>query len=117
MIIVGIGNGDFGIMNELDDDDCQLVDSRGRRTTRDLVQFVEFKNFRNNSIELAREVLEELPRQVEEYFQMMRLAPQHILNSKSNPDILNAARNFERVPGVQPVYANMDGSLKRQGSW
>ncbi len=65
LIIVGIGSGDFGIMHELDDDDCQLVDSRGRRTTRDLVQFVEFKNFKNNSIELAREVLEELPRQVE----------------------------------------------------
>lgn len=51
---MGIGNGDFGIMHELDDDDCQLMDSRGRRTTRDLVQFVEFKNFKNNGVELAR---------------------------------------------------------------
>jgi hypothetical protein len=27
-------------MNQIDDDDCQLVDSKGRKTTRDLVQFV-----------------------------------------------------------------------------
>ena len=40
LIIVGVGNGPFDIMNELDDDDCQLKDSRGNPTTRDLVQFV-----------------------------------------------------------------------------
>lgn len=65
LIIVGVGNGPFDIMDELDDDDCQLRDSKGRKTFRDLVQFVEFRKFRNNGIELAREVLEELPRQVE----------------------------------------------------
>lgn len=54
LIIVGIGNGDFGIMHQLDDDDCNLVDSNGRKTTRDLVQFVEFMKFKNNSIDLAR---------------------------------------------------------------
>jgi hypothetical protein len=48
---------------------------------------------------------------------MMGLSPQHIQNSKSNPDILIAAQNFQRAPGVQPVYANMDGSLKRMGTW
>lgn len=50
LIIVGVGNGPFDIMEELDDDDCQMVDSRGRKTTRDLVQFVEFKKFRNNGV-------------------------------------------------------------------
>lgn len=45
-------------MNVLDDDDCQLVDSKGRKTTRDLVQFVEFRKFRNNGVELAKQVLE-----------------------------------------------------------
>lgn len=58
LIIVGVGNGPFDIMNEIDDDDCQLVDSKGRKTTRDLVQFVEFRKFQNNGMELAREVLE-----------------------------------------------------------
>ena len=40
LIIVGVGRGPFDIMNELDDDDCQMVDSKGKKTFRDLVQFV-----------------------------------------------------------------------------
>jgi hypothetical protein len=50
LIIVGVGNGPFDIMHELDDDGCDLVDSKGRKTSRDLVQFVEFRNFRNNGV-------------------------------------------------------------------
>lgn len=40
IIIVGIGEGEFKIMQELDDDNCEMVDSQGRHTQRDLVQFV-----------------------------------------------------------------------------
>lgn len=50
----------------------------GRPTIRDLVQFVEFKNFQNNSVELAREVLEELPRQVSEYYSLMNMKPEDV---------------------------------------
>lgn len=64
IIIVGIGNGDFGVMKQLDDDNCKLIDSKGRKTQRDLVQFVEFSKFKNNGMQLAKEVLEQLPRQV-----------------------------------------------------
>ncbi len=41
-----------------------MMDKQGNKTERDLVQFVEFEKFKNNGIALAREVLEELPRQV-----------------------------------------------------
>lgn len=54
VIIVGIGKNDFALMKELDDDDCQLVDSKGQKTERDLVQFVEFSKFKNNGVVLAR---------------------------------------------------------------
>jgi len=37
-------------MDELDDDDCQLRDSKGNPTTRDLVQFVEFRKFKNSGM-------------------------------------------------------------------
>ena len=40
IIIVGIGNSDFGLMHILDDDDMNMMDSMGRKTQRDLVQFV-----------------------------------------------------------------------------
>jgi hypothetical protein len=44
-------------MHELDDDDCKMVDSKGNKTERDLVQFVEFTEFKNNGVTLAKEVL------------------------------------------------------------
>lgn len=78
IIIVGIGEGDFAIMHELDDDNCQMTDSRGNRTQRDLVQFVEFAKFSNNGIALAKEVLEELPRQVAEYYQLVNMSPEDV---------------------------------------
>jgi hypothetical protein len=78
IIIVGVGNGPFDIMHEIDDDDCIMQDSKGRKNIRDLVQFVEFRNFKNNGVELAREVLDELPRQVEEYYQLMGIGPEKI---------------------------------------
>jgi hypothetical protein len=40
VIIAGIGEGEFKIMNELDDDNCEMMDSKGNHTQRDLVQFV-----------------------------------------------------------------------------
>jgi hypothetical protein len=42
IIIVGIGNADFGNMRELDGDDVVLRNSRGEKASRDIVQFVEF---------------------------------------------------------------------------
>lgn len=44
-------------MHELDDDNCEMIDSKGRKTERDLVQFVEFSKFSNNGVALAEEVL------------------------------------------------------------
>ena len=65
-------------MEELDDDNCQMVDSKGNATQRDLVQFVKFADFQNNGTALAKEVLEELPRQVSEYYQLMNMSPDDI---------------------------------------
>ena len=73
-------------MDELDDDDCQLRDSKGKKTERDLVQFVEFRKFKNSGILLAKEVLEELPRQVAEYYQLMGMSPKDIQNVKTDID-------------------------------
>ena len=42
IIIVGVGNADFGAMEELDGDGGLLTDGHGRKVSRDLVQFVVF---------------------------------------------------------------------------
>ena len=75
VIIVGIGDGNFGNMDILDADENPLYDRRGRKADRDLVQFVPFNNFRNNPPRLAEEVLEEVPRQVVEYYQHKGIQP------------------------------------------
>ena len=75
VIIIGIGNGDFTKMNVLDADEYPLYDRSGRKADRDLVQFVPYNNFKNNPQKLAEQVLEEIPRQVVEYYQHKGIQP------------------------------------------
>ena len=75
VIIVGIGNADFSNMDTLDADDTPLYNSKGVKAARDLVQFVPFGKMENNGKKLASEVLEEVPRQIEEYFRMQKIPP------------------------------------------
>ena len=74
IIIIGIGNADFGKMEYLDGDNG-LVDSDGRKAKRDLVQFVPFNKFKGNPAKLAESVLEELPMQLCEYMRMVGIKP------------------------------------------
>ena len=75
VIIIGIGDANFSNMNYLDADDEPLVDRNGRKADRDLVQFVPFKKFSYNGELLAKEVLEELPKQVIEYYEHQNMPP------------------------------------------
>jgi hypothetical protein len=75
VIIIGIGNADFSNMDVLDADDEPLIDVNGRKADRDLVQFVPYKNFKNNGQKLAEQVLEEIPRQIVEFYQHKKIAP------------------------------------------
>merc|ERR1712039_392868 len=54
IIIIGVGNADFSLMDELDGDDG-LWNSAGVKCARDLVQFVPFDNFKNSPERLAAE--------------------------------------------------------------
>ena len=75
VIIVGIGNGDFTSMDILDADENPLFDRRGRKADRDLVQFVPFNKYKLDPPKLAEQVLEEIPRQVVEYYQHKGIKP------------------------------------------
>ena len=75
VIIVGIGNGNFGNMDILDADDNPLYDTNRRKADRDLVQFVPFNDYKNDPPKLAEQVLEEIPRQVVEYYQHKGIKP------------------------------------------
>lgn len=73
IIIIGIGNADFSNMDILDGDDDPLTNTNNEVTERDIVQFVPFNKFEGNYERLAEEVLEEVPRQVEQYYQKHRV--------------------------------------------
>jgi len=75
VIIIGIGDGNFGNMEILDADEHPLYDKKNRKADRDLVQFVPFNDFKNNPQKLAEQVLEEIPRQVVEYYQHNHIEP------------------------------------------
>ncbi len=64
-------------MVELDGDNQILRNSRGEPALRDIVQFVEFKDFNPQELsQLAEEVLKEIPDQLIGYMQMKGIKPQ-----------------------------------------
>ena len=73
IVIVGIGNEDFDFMERLDGDEVPLINSQGVKRKRDIVQFIKFNIFKkNNAINIgtdfAEEVLKEIPKQIDEYY-------------------------------------------------
>lgn len=62
IVIVGVGNADFGRMKFLDD----FADDNPNQ--RDIVQFVEFNRHAHDRSQLTKESLDEIPDQVVEYF-------------------------------------------------
>ena len=90
VIIIGIGNHHFQEMVVLDGDIHPLIDSKGVKRMRDLVQFVPFNKFKNDPTKLAEKVLEEVPRQLIEYYTMNRLYPNNIQQART----LNSQRTI-----------------------
>jgi hypothetical protein len=75
VIIIGVGNSDFSNMNELDADTNALIDSKGRRALRDIVQFVPYQTFSRDPVKLAEQVLAEVPKQLVQYFRFIKRPP------------------------------------------
>ncbi|XP_021936016.1 copine-8-like isoform X2 [Zootermopsis nevadensis] len=100
IIIVGIGNADFGAMEVLDADTTGLS-SGGVHAARDIVQFVPFRKFATASdphmakIRLAKEVLAEIPRQFTDYMKANNIAPKppqlNVLVVPPDPELIPVA--------------------------
>ena len=97
VIIVGIGDADFSKMVQLDGDDIPLVSRKGVKRQRDLVQFVPFNKFEGNEKKLTEEVLDEIPRQVIEYYTLNFLYPEE-LTKTSNKASINTNINDSKPP-------------------
>ena len=69
IIIVGIGPADFEQMEHLDADTSPLFSKKWQKyAARDIVQFVPFRELKNDPYRLAKEVLAEVPKQMTDYF-------------------------------------------------
>eukprot|EP00290_Baffinella_frigidus_P038012 CAMPEP_0180313476 /NCGR_PEP_ID=MMETSP0988-20121125/31441_1 /TAXON_ID=697907 /ORGANISM="non described non described, Strain CCMP2293" /LENGTH=567 /DNA_ID=CAMNT_0022297901 /DNA_START=60 /DNA_END=1759 /DNA_ORIENTATION=+ len=76
IIIVGVGPADFGKMETLDGDDHALTSSAtGKKAQRDIVQFVAFRDLKNDPSKLATEVLYEIPAQLTSYMKTHNMTP------------------------------------------
>jgi len=85
VIIIGIGDKeDFSKMEQLDGDEIPLISSKGIKRQRDLVQFVPFYKFEMDEVKLSQEVLDEIPRQVIEYYSLNFLYPETLTSKGSN---------------------------------
>ena len=96
VIIIGIGNDHFQEMIQLDGDDIPLISSNGIKRMRDLVQFVPFNKYRNDPNELAAQVLEEVPRQIMEYYTMNNIFPYNLAMSQINKFGFNNMNNMNK---------------------
>ena len=99
VIIIGIRNADFTKMEQLDGDEIPLISKKGIKRLRDLVQFVPFSKFEGDEKKLTNEVLEEIPRQVIQYYTLNFLYPEKINEEFENEnkifDDINKDNSFD----------------------
>ena len=75
VIIIGIGDNDFSAMSFLDGDQNPLVSSNGIMEMRDIVQFVNYRKYRGNAVKLVETVLDEIPKQIVQYYMINNIYP------------------------------------------
>lgn len=76
IVIVGVGSDDFESMDILDADDIPLYSMKYKRNMEsDIVQFVPFREFKHNPAQLARETLDEIPRQLLDFMRKNNINP------------------------------------------
>ena len=82
IIIIGVGDEEFQLMEALDCDKGIIKNSQGTPAARDIVQFVKFKKFvtqhdqdGSTQAKLAEKVLQEIPDQIVDYMLMKDIKP------------------------------------------
>ena len=76
IVIVGVGSDDFESMDILDADDVPLYSMRYMKNmASDIVQFVPYREFKHNPSQLARETLDEIPRQLLDFMRRENINP------------------------------------------
>jgi len=96
VIIVGIGNEKFEMMQALDGDTEPLCDRNGNKCARDIVQFVKFKECMKQG-NLAEQVLKEVPEQVCKFMEKVSFVPQPVQVNQAIYEVQAAATPAEQM--------------------
>lgn len=105
IIIIGVGKSDFYNMNILDADEEPLKGVNDKVQQRDNVQFVEFLKYEGNYDKLTEEVLEEVPLQVQQYYQHHDEAIQQYKMIGNNNNNINNNLNKQ---STMNMYSNFN---------
>ena len=77
ILIVGVGDADFTLMERLDGDDGKLTSpTNGFFASRDIVQFVALKDFASRPLAFSTELLAEIPHQLCSFMLSKGIKPQ-----------------------------------------
>ncbi|CAG9335143.1 unnamed protein product [Blepharisma stoltei] len=115
IIIVGVGNEDFSMMEQLDADIHPLYSKRLKKNMkRDIVQFVPFSKFKSNPSDLAKEVLYEVPKQLIAYMKGNGILPNEEEDDKNLYRTNTAGQKM--IPSPQKMHdsAMLLSSMKEQ---
>lgn len=102
IVIVGVGNSDFPLLDELDGDDVRLCNSEGVPAARDIVQVVHFHKHRHSPAALARETLAEIPSQLISYMRSQGLRPSDIEAIRRSLPSTPSGLHHEMEPPMAP---------------
>ena len=106
VIIVGFGNkdDDFETMKKLDGDEIPIISRKGIKRQRDLVQFVPFSKFEGDETKLSQEVLDEIPRQIVEFYTLNFIYPDSINNNKKSIKEMGNKFNNISQEFINPLF-------------
>ena len=97
IVIVGVGSEDFSMMKILDADGAPLFSKKyNMAITRDLVQFVPYKEFKGKAHALAREVLFEIPNQFTQFMKNRDILP-NTANKGIGAQTLHSKQNTTQI--------------------
>lgn len=98
IIIVGVGGENFEMMKVLDADEQPLFSkSTKKQMSRDIVQFVPFREVRENQLELARQVLFEVPGQLLSYMTSAGIRPKSAKANRAASQVSNSLASVRRI--------------------
>ena len=102
VIIIGIGDCDFSKMEQLDGDEIPIKSKKtGMKRLRDLVQFIPFSKYEKDEKKLINKILEEIPRQIIDYYTFNFIYPEILTG-----EFINENNFINEIKNENPIDAS-----------